>query len=380
MTLLEVISSPWLLTMPVCVPLAMTAANACTWPRGQRGHLPGLVSVCIPARDEEANIERCVRAVASSDHPIEEIIVLDDGSTDGTAEILAALAIEFPNLKVLQGRPLTEGWVGKVHACQQLADEARGDWLVFVDADTTLHVDGIGRLAGTINTTKSRACSSVPRQQMNSVGEQILIPLLHLTYTSWLFMPWVWLTSDPRFLAANGQLMALEATALREVGGFTSIRHEVVDDMALFRRLKSSGIRVAFADGHHMATTRMYTSGREVWDGFSKNMYEGIGGHPMALIVVIMMYTTPFVLPYLGLILSMFWPAFFWPSMVGVCANMALRLLLALRHEQPWHGVLLHPLGVIMMMALAINSWRWSFRGNITWRGRTYVAKADRGL
>lgn len=380
MTVWEFIGSPWLLAVLACGPLVMTGLNAFAWPRGSQGRFSGSVSVCIPARDEEANIERCVRAVANADYPVQEIIVLDDGSTDDTPGILAALTQEYSHLRIIEGRPLAEGWVGKVHACQQLAEEANGEWLVFIDADTTLHVGGIGRLAGTVNRTKSRAISSVPRQEMKSFGEQLLIPLLHLTYTSWLFMPLVWLTNDARFLAANGQLVALEAKALQEAGGFTSIRHEVVDDMALFRRLKDAGIRVAFADGHHMATTRMYTSGREVWDGFSKNMYEGIGGHLLALIVVIAMYTTPFVLPYLGLVLSMVWPALLWPSVVGVVANLMLRLHLAIRHQQPWHGVLLHPFGVIMMMALAINSWRWSFRGNITWRGRTYVAKADRGL
>ena len=162
----------------------------------------------------------------------------------------------------------------------------------------------------------------MPHQQAGTPFEALMMPLLHLTYTSWLPMPLVHWTHDERFLAANGQVVWLERAALDDIGGFAAVRAEIVDDMALMRRFKRHRHRVVFADGHHVATTRMYEGARELWQGFSKNAFEGIGGRIPAMLAVQALYLACFVLPYVvlggGLLGVDGWVV---PGAVGVAAN-----------------------------------------------------------
>ena len=367
------------LAAPAVGVLGLTIFNAFFWPRGRASaRWPDPVSVLIPARNEESGIEACLRSVFANDHPIDEVIVCDDGSTDRTPDILTRLQDEFPKLRVIEGIDLPAGWVGKPHACHRLSEHARGDLFFFVDADVELESDGISRAVSLLEDKRADVVTAVPRQRTETFFERLILPLLHLTYIAWLPMPLVWLTSDPRFLAANGQLLAIRRERYESTGGYSTVRSEVVDDMALCRLVKTSGGRVVFADGHHMAECRMYDSAKEVWEGFSKNLFEGIGGRFIALVFVFALYGVTFVLPYAALIASLFVPQLLAPAAAGVGANLAVRLLLALRHKQPLEGVLLHPVSIFGFFAIAWNSYRWNVAGKITWAGRVYASKASR--
>ena len=158
------------------------------------------------------------------------------------------------------------------------------------------------------------------------------MPLLLLTYTSWLPLFLVAASRDPRFVAANGQLLAVRRDAYDRLGGFAAVAHEIVDDVAFCRRAKEHGERLVFADGFRMARCRMYDSAKGVWDGFSKNIYEGIGGTPWALALVLALHLAVFVGPYVALVLALLGiTELWWPAMVGVGANVALRGVLVLR-------------------------------------------------
>jgi hypothetical protein len=158
------------------------------------------------------------------------------------------------------------------------------------------------------------------------------------------------------------------------------VRTAVVDDMALCRVIKEQGDRVVFADGDAMAWCRMYEDGPSLWRGFSKNFYEGIGGHPAALVAVASLHLLLFVVPFLGLPLALAagQPLLVGAAAVGVCANLTLRAVLALRHHHHPLSVVLHPVAVLLMMAVLVNSYVWSRRGAIEWRGRSYAARAQR--
>lgn len=369
-----------LAALPLFV-LGLTVFNLAVWPRGASdGAFEGSVSVLIPARDEAETIERAVRSVFEAETRVDEVVVCDDGSTDGTREILEELGDEFDRLRIVEGGELPAGWVGKPHACHRLERAAEGDVLVFLDADTRLASEGLARLASLLESGpggRASMVTAVPRQRTDSWFERLVVPLLHVTYLSWLPLPLVWRTDDPRFLAANGQLMAIRREALDEVGGFEAVRDEVVDDVALARRMKQSGCRVVFADGSRMATCRMYSSPREVWEGFSKNLYEGIGESPAALVGIAGLYAAAFVLPYLALAGVPFGvPAV--PALVGVGANVVARSLLVVRFEHPLEGPILHPVGVLALIAIAVNSFNWHRRGEIRWAGRTYRPKSER--
>lgn len=359
--------------------LGLTAFNLVFWPRGRTdATFEGRISVLIPARDEEETIERCVRAALDGDHDVLEVIVYDDRSSDETPEILERLQGEYDNLRVVEGVPLPDGWVGKPHACHRLGEAARGELLLYVDADTFLTESGITRISSLLRDYGADLVTAVPRQITGGVFERLVLPLLHLTYTSWLPMPLVWKTDDPRFLAANGQILAIRRTALDEIGGFEAVRADVVDDMAICRRAKQLGQTVVFADGFRVARCRMYGSTREVWEGFSKNLYEGIGGTPVALAGVMVLYIAAFVVPYLALAASPFFLELLAPALVAVGANVSLRILLTLRFSHAPEGIVLHPIAVLALLGIAFNSYLWDRGNRIQWAGRSYASLRGR--
>jgi chlorobactene glucosyltransferase len=378
------VSAFLLLALPACLPLALTLLNLLTWPRGQAGFDAnhGKVSVLIPARNEEAHIEACLRSILVSGSPLHEVIVYNDSSTDRTEQIVQAIAKEDSRVRCLDGLELPDGWVGKPHACHQLSKVATGDILVFVDADTTLLPGGLNRLLSLLEHRGKRVdiITGVPRQVMGSFAERLIMPLLVVTYTSWFPLRFVWSTQDPRFLAANGQLMAIRRKELEALGGFASIAHEIVDDMALCRRAKQQGRRVLFADGFHMASCRMYRGAGEIWRGFSKNFYEGIGESPIALAFVIALLATTSILPFFAFAIAAITPEVTWwkAALFGVAANVALRVVLVIRHRHPPAGIVFHPLAVLGLIAIGLNSFAWSRRGTLRWAGRVYAARRDR--
>ena len=372
---------PWIaLAALPCFVLALVLFNLAVWPRGRAdGRIAGRVSVLIPARDEAATIERCVRAALAGTRAPDEVIVYDDDSSDDTAAIVARLAAADARVKLLRGSPLPPGWVGKPHACHRLAEAASGDVLLFLDADTEATDECLARIGSLLDGLRADVVTAGTRQVTGTWAERWIIPLLHLTYVAWLPLPLVWRSPDPRFLVANGQLLAIRRAALDAAGGWTAVRAEVVDDMAICRRVKETGGRVVFADGHRMARCRMYRGAGEVWRGFSKNLAEGVGGSIGGVLGVIALYGLAFVAPYLGLAAALLGARALLPAaLAGVAANVAIRVALALRLRQPPEGILLHPLAVLGLLAIAANSFRWSRRGDIQWRGRRYASRDAR--
>ena len=338
----------------------------------------GRLSVLIPARDEENNIGDCLEAVLTSTLSPDEIWVCDDHSTDATARIIAGFEGRKVPVNTHNSRDLPRGWYGKPNACHQLAECASGDILVYVDADTKLSPTGLARLLDLMERHDAHIVTAVPRQVTGGWFERWILPLLHLSYTSWLPIPLVWHSKDPRILAANGQVLAIRREAYDRIGGFEAIRSEVVDDMALCRRAKELGLRVVFADGFEIATCRMYRTSREVWEGFSKNIYKGIGGHLTALFCVSALYSIAFMAPYVllgfGLTIA---PELLLPASIGVLLNVLVRAVLTFRWRYSAWGIIEHPFAVFALLAIAYNSFRWVQAGRILWRGRVY---AERGL
>lgn len=370
-----------LLALPAFSVFLLVLFNVWRWPRGRAdGRLPGRVSALIPARNEVQTLEVCVRAALDGTHAPDEILVYDDGSSDGTGALVERLAAEDPRIRILHGAVLPEGWIGKPHACHHLAESATGDLLVFLDADVTLLPTGLARVGSLLVDYRADVVSAGFRQRTGSWAERLVIPLLHLTYLAWLPLPLVWRSRDPRLLVANGQLLAVRREVYQRAGGWAAVRAEVVDDMAFCRQVKRAGGRVMFADGFRIASCRMYRNGAELWQGFSKNLYEGIGGTPVALLGVIGLYAWVFVAPYVALAGASLagWPMLLKPALLGVAANVGLRAVLAVRFRQPAEGVLLHPFAVLALLTIAVNSWLWSRRGSIRWRGRSYAARPAR--
>jgi chlorobactene glucosyltransferase len=231
----------------------------------------GCVSVIIPARNEEANIETAVRSVAAQ-QGVCEIIVVDDQSTDHTAEILAALKADLETLRVIRTDPLPPGWMGKTHALAIAVREANGEWLLFTDADTEHRTGSLAALLDRAERERVDLLSISPGQVTVTWWEKAVIPLVY-----------VWLAQRFRFeevnrpqspaAAANGQYILIRRQVYERAGGYEAVRAEVLEDVALARRVKASGGRLLFMPGASWVTTRMYRTFRAMWQGWTKNLH-----------------------------------------------------------------------------------------------------------
>lgn len=369
------------LSLVSTIPFGIALFNWATWRRPEQAThaTTASVSVLIPARNEAERIEKAIlgalRSKTAAGEPVaREVLVYDDDSTDGTADLTLELARSDARVRLLRGGPLPPGWVGKPHACQRLSEEAKGDTLVFMDADVELEPLGLARLVSVLEPGID-AVSAVPRQVTGSAAERAIIPLLLLTYLAWLPLDWVETRRSSRFVAANGQLIMLRSASLEALGGFRAIRAAIVDDVALLRRAKEQGQKVRFVDGMHVASCRMYDSAAGLWRGFSKNLAPGLGGSFWTVFAAVSLYLVCFVVPYItlgfGLIQGDLRTSIF--GGIGVAWNVLLRILLSVRYRQGWAQIFLHPLSVLLLVVIAWNSWLWVRRRRIVWAGRTYA-------
>ena len=238
-----------------------------------------LISVCVPARNEERNIGCCVEALLAQTYPNFEIIVLDDRSTDATPQILQNLAKDSTlgkvPLNIIYGTDLSLGWAGKPHALTQASAVARGDWFCFVDADTILAPDALASVYAKALETKADLFTMMTRQIMLTFWERTILPLV-MTALSVGFSPRKVNDPDRKDAIANGQFIFIKRTVYDAIGGHAAVYDAIVEDKDLAYLVKGAGYHLVIADGQKMASTRMYTSLPEMWEGWTKNMYLGL--------------------------------------------------------------------------------------------------------
>ena len=335
------------------------------------------VAVLIPMRDEARNAAACLESCLSLAPPPSEIVVADDGSTDGTDHIIGRISEREPVVTALSCPPLPSGWKGKVHACSHLVTSSSATWLLHIDADTRLAPDALSQLGALVERYDADIVTAVPRQEMRSFMERVVMPMLHTIYACFIPTRLIWAHPHPGLLAANGQFMAIRRDALQALGGWRSVRSALVDDMQICRRAKAHGLRVVFADGTHLASCRMYRSNSEIWRGFSKNIAPGLGGSSWAVLGVIAVFICAFVLPFVAVGLALVVPearGLLAAGLVGVVANLFIRLTLASRFSHPTWSAFLHPVASMYVAAMAFNSLLWLRRGDVHWKGRVYAS------
>lgn len=358
------------------LPVAMTILNLPFY-RAPRGTLPAGagVSVLIPARNEEATIARALDAVLANRDVTLEVVVLDDHSTDRTAEIVRAYAARDTRVRLESAPPLPPGWSGKQHACHVLAGLARHDVLLFQDADVRLAPDAVGRSAAFLLASGAGLASGFPRQETGTLAEALVVPQIHTLLLGYLPMAGLRFTRHPGFGAACGQFILVRRDAYERAGGHAAIRRSLHDGVTLPRAFRRAGIATRLFDATDLATCRMYRGLSEVWDGFSKNATEGMAT-PVALPVWTVLLAGGHILPWLLLAAALVWPmptAAVNAAAAGALAVTALRIGQALRFRQSLPGALLHPAGVAVMLAIQWNALLRARRGRpATWRGRAY--------
>jgi chlorobactene glucosyltransferase len=367
-------------TRPVGEPLLATdPANLASTTANPIEVEPPLVSVIVPARDEERNIVGCVESLLAQTYPRFEVIVVDDGSTDATPSLLTRLARENRSgheLRVVDVKTLPAGWAGKPHALHMGTRAARGDWLLFTDADTRHHT---GSLAAAVAAARSRGLDMLSLGTMQELPDfwgRVLMPLAYMGIS--LMYP-ERAVNDPNspVAIANGQFILLRREMYERVGGYAApdLRATILDDRDLAVAVKRMGGRMAMLDGRKLVSTRMYQSLGEHWDGWGKNAYAGSrGGLPFFVAMLLglpAIAIVPFVLPFAALSRR------FRGMAVAGCAAALSALLYRARLNAslgvPRRYALTHPLGgAIFTGILARSFWRVRSGRGVNWRGRTY--------
>jgi hypothetical protein len=361
------------------IPCGLFLANLSVYrpPAGPGAKGGRSVSVLIPARNEEKNIRATLEA-ALANHGIDfEIIVLDDHSTDGTAGIVAGLSAADPRVRLETAPPLPAGWCGKPHACQVLARRARHPLLVFIDADVRLAPEALVRLAGFIEQSGAALASGVPRQELGTFSERLLIPLIHFILLGFLPMRRMRRTRSPAFSAGCGQLFVAVREAYQICGGHARLRDSLHDGIKLPRVFRRAGFRTDLFDATELATCRMYRTNGETCRGLGKNATEALAA-PAIILPMTFLLLFGQVVPFGLLALA---PGGSWAfDLAVIAAGLALlpRLVAARRFRQSWLGSLLHPVGVLFLLGIQWRAlWQKILGRPMRWKGREYLpAKA----
>jgi glycosyltransferase involved in cell wall biosynthesis len=347
---------------------------------------PVRVAVCIPARNERENIEACVRSVLSSREVDVRAYVYDDESTDGTGEILARLAAEDARVVVVPRRALPTGWNGKQHACFRMAEHGLAydpalEWFLFTDADVRFEPDAVARALGFAQRANAALVSTVPREVTGSVGEMLLIPLIHFVLMGYLPFGRMRATLDPAASAACGQFILVSRAAYRASGGHEGFRDSMHDGVKFPRAVRRAGLRTDLYDGTESVSCHMYRGFLQTWRGFAKNAFEGLGSLGL-LIFITVWHVLGHLLPWVVITAAVAQmltqsdasrerpqTALVLAVLAVVCA-LLYRALLAARFRQAWLNVPLHPISIAMLTAVQWWSLWLDRTGRRGWKGR----------
>lgn len=330
------------------------------------------VSVLIPARNESVVIGETVRCLLAQSYTNFELIVLDDNSTDGTASAACAAAQGDSRLRVLSGAPLPEGWSGKNWACHQLSRAARGEWLLFTDADVRWQSEALESLVAHMARTRADLLTVWSTQVTQTWAERLVVPLMTFAILAYLPIIMVHYSRWMIFAAANGQVMLFRHAAYHKIGGHAAVRNRVVEDVTLARRVKAAGLRLRMFDGNGLISCRMYQGWSAVRDGFAKNILAGHGDSVPFLLISTVLHWLAYVAPFVWLLLS---GLALLP--LSLCAGViVLRMLTAAASRQRLLDAFLMPLSVVLMTRIAAQALYWRLRyGGVQWKGRMLRTK-----
>ncbi len=333
------------------------------------------VSVLIPARNEEKNIRACIDSLLRQTYSNYEIIVLDDQSSDGTWGIITGYRDRFPDrVRVVRGEPLADnGWLGKPHAMQQLARHASGEYLMFTDADTVHGSESIAWAVTNLEWHKADCVSGYVFQEMNSLGEQFIVPATYIM--SAMLLP-LWLITAlpaPGLSFAIGQLIVFRRSAFESIGGYARVRGQITDDLAIARELKRAGFREVFLDIRRHIRCRMYDGYRASFDGMTKNIYDIARRRSVLFATAVTLLVTFVILPLALLSIQIVTGAAGIERTLLCVAGFLLAWAVVLYDRGlRWWAPFLYP---VLFIHLLFMAW-WSFAQilmgqGVKWKGRT---------
>lgn len=343
------------------------------------------ISVCIPARNEESNLPPLLDSLLRQNYSNYSILVLNDSSEDNTQEVLENYRDQHPErIILLQGKPKPDNWLGKPWACQQLADAAEGDILLFLDADTTVRPDMLIATNHSFEKFGLDMLTVWPRQIVKTFWEKTIIPLIYhalvtalpaiYVYRKPRWMPrFIHSTQAEKFAAANGQCIAFTRECYDAIGGHRSVKRQIVEDVELAKRVKRKGFTIRMFHGVGSVECRMYKSHKELFSGLRKNFLAGFGNSLPLFILAAIIHLIVFLLPWPALIygyLTFNNPILFF-SISAITITLLHRLVLASWFRWDPLFAFTHPVGVIWFQALGLVKIGDLLTGRkIPWKGR----------
>ena len=331
------------------------------------------ISVLIPARNEASVIRKTIESVRSSLHVNIEIIICDDHSTDGMDKIIQDYCKLDSRIRLIQSKPLPNGWAGKQYACWQLAQASTHPILTFIDADVQLKEDGLARMANFLNDSQSVLVSGIPRQETKTLLEVLLLPLIHWLLLCHLPMWWMRTSTHPRYGAGCGQWFMTYREEYFDVGGHQTVKESYHDGVQLPRQYRLKGYKTDLCDATPLADCRMYHNSKQVWQGLAKNAREGLASPTMIWFWTIL-FVCGYIIPLIVLVYGIAVTSWSLIGLVIVCylIGVAPRMLAAWRFSQSCVSALLHPIGLLILLGIqwyaALRAW---VNRPIEWKGRT---------
>jgi len=336
-----------------------------------------LISVMVPARDEAENIGACLDSLIKQDYPNFEILVLDDNSTDATAAIVAGLAAQDGRIKLIQGRPLPEDWAGKPYACHQLSQHARGEWFLFVDADTIHTPDMLRGVLALARQQKVSLLSGFPRQLARSLVQKIGVPVIYFLIIGWAPLWLIHRLKTPRPSVAIGQFLFFASQEYRRIGGHEVVKSRILEDIWMGIEVSRAGGRHIAVDLSSMVSCDMYPTAAAMWRGLVRCVYSIAAITPLMLLVLIgialFFYIGPFYWLWNGFFMTD--ASYLWKGIVifQIALIYFMRWLVDTRFKEPAVSTWLHPLGIIYLFVTVVYSLgRWLFGAGVTWKERVY--------
>ena len=348
-------------------------------PHEDQPFLPQSVSVLIPARNEEHNIERCLRSLLNQDYPLLDILVLDDNSTDATAAVVEGIAGEDGRVRLVPGNRLPQGWMGKNYACHQLAGLARGDWLLFTDADTDHQPGSLLWTMRAAQQNRAGLVSFIPHSVTHTLGEEILLPIIPLGLLGLLPL---WLGAQIPISYATmaiGTFMLFSRDVYTRIGGHQGVCGEIAEDVCLARRVRRAGEKVVLLDGSEQLDVHFYHGFRDAWHGLAKSAFAALEYRliPVALMIAFygFLFLWPVVLLLRGLLQGRLGDPSLRLAMLHVALNGGLCYTLAARFRMPRRTAFLFPITILLTIVILFDGMRQAFVTGTGWKDRLYQVR-----
>jgi glycosyltransferase involved in cell wall biosynthesis len=322
------------------------------------------VSILVPVRDEEENILQLLTSIREQDYNNIEVLILDDHSSDNTFTICENFCAGLSGFRVLKGAKLPKGWLGKNFACHQLAQEAKGKYYLFLDADEIIKDGLIQNAVHRMKQGKLALLSLFTNQIMVTVGERLVVPLMHFLLLNLLPLRLVRLAKNPKLAAASGQFMLFDAALYQAHHWHAQVKDRVVEDIEIMKLVKSYQYTVESLLANGFVSCRMYKTFQQAVDGFSKNLLAGFGYNIPGLICYLLLTIVGpiFILLYLNYSLLFFAVTLIILSRIMISLASGQNVLL---------NILLHPLQMLSLVWISVISIKKHLTKKTTWKGRT---------